>query len=179
MQARHGPAGISHQRVPDRRHDRGDPLHARGGRRQPLRQRGELTGQEREQARPEQVDPGVGVPAVLPKLRLVEAMGRDLRAQEIPVDLLVRGQPAVGHGGQVAVPTVEEGESPATSGLGQVGPASVMDVEAGLGRPEWVDGEVLVEEGIDALGEFGHRQTVAEITPDPCRHSTGGSGPRV
>ena len=144
-----------------------DPLKATGEGGQPVGDRRELAGHEREQTVTEEIDPLERVPRLLAQLDLGEAMGFELHDHEVAIDGVVGGK--VGHRAEHRQPAIDEVEAGVAAGLARVGPAIVVSVIPERRRPGGLDDDELVEEGLELALEVGHGRILRSGAPLPSR----------
>ena len=138
--------GMADERLARGVQDRGEPLEPARGRGQPVGQRGEFAGLQREQAVADEIDPFERVPGVLAQLGLGEAGGLELADEQVAVDRLVGRQ--TGHRSELGEPAIAERQSLGPAGGGQVRPAVVVRVLTGRGREGRIEPEELGQEGV-------------------------------
>ena len=155
VEAGHRPVARAEQRPGGVEH-RGDALEAPRDRRQPLGQRRELAGDQREQPVAQHVDPLERAPGVLAELRLGEAVRGELAEQQVAIDPVVDREPGDIEALELARPAIVELEPRGPAGGGHRRPFGVVGVHPRRGRGQRMEGEVLAEERIDAGGEVGH-----------------------
>jgi len=145
--------------------DGGDAVHARGGAGQAVGRRGELAGEQAEEAAAEQVDVEDRAPGGFVELFLLETQLIDRRQEHAPVDLHLTTQAI-----QPVEPSahVREPDEPfGGAGLGHVRPATVVVVVAGIGGVDRVVPEEVGEEGVLRLGEAGSHGAHGATGPLP------------
>ena len=133
--------------------DRRQALEAARRRRQPVRQRGELAGIEREQAVADEIDPVERVPGVLAELGLGEAGGLELADEQVAIDRLRRStgrsSPRTRRASARRRPAARPGPRRSGRATGRRGRARRSR------RERRVESEELGQEGLEAAGEVG------------------------
>ena len=131
--------------------DVADPLHPAGRARESSLQRGELAAEEAEEPAAEDVGVADRRPRQLVELLLLEAQLVDDAEQDAPIDLLLAAEPLL----RLEVPAGigQPVQASLRARIGQVRPAVVVLVVAGIGGVHRVVAEEVGEEGVLRLGK--------------------------
>ena len=112
-----------------------------------------VSSEQAEEAAACEVDVAQRVPRVLAELRLLELGRVDLLLRDASIDALVGGQFRLRQRLQPRTVVAEHGQAGAATGLGRVGPAVVVGVEADPSGPHGGGLEQVVQQPIEGVVE--------------------------